>query len=135
MEAQKKNLYLKWEKPKTPLPKILIDRAKMRDAILNIVDNAIKYTNRGGIGIKAKTEGDKYQIKISDTGRGLEKNEITRLFESFSRGTAGKKLSVNGTGLGLYVAKKFVEMHQGRIWVESAGQGKGSTFYIELPTK
>ena len=135
MEAQKKKLYLKWEKPKAPLPKILIDRAKIRDAILNIIDNAIKYTNQGGVTIETKAQGSKYQVRISDTGRGMEKGEIAQLFESFSRGTAGKKFSADGVGLGLYVAKKFVDMHHGRIWVESPGKSKGSTFYIELPVK
>ncbi|MDP2966885.1 MAG: ATP-binding protein, partial [bacterium] len=62
----------------------------------------------------------------------MTEDEISTLFESFSRGTAGTRFWTEGAGLGLYVAKKFVEMHNGKIWAESPGRGKGSTFYIEL---
>ncbi|MBU0476444.1 ATP-binding protein [Patescibacteria group bacterium] len=61
--------------------------------------------------------------------------ERKRIFESFARGAAGTALWIEGAGLGLYVAKKYLELHQGKIWAESEGKGKGSTFYIELPIK
>jgi len=64
-----------------------------------------------------------------------EKEEQKRIFESFARGAAGTALWIEGAGLGLYVAKKYLELHQGKIWAESKGKGKGSTFYIELPMK
>lgn len=140
-EAKKKGLELKWEKPKEPLPKFLIDKEKIRQVFLNLVDNAIRYTNHGQVAVKVKTQISKVKdkgeiiIKIKDTGEGLTKEEIAKLFESFSRASAGSRLWTEGTGLGLYVAKKFVQMHHGRIWAESAGKGKGSTFYIELPMR
>jgi len=135
IQAEKKNLYLKYEAPKTPLPKLSIDKAKIRQVILNIVDNAIKYTERGGATIKCQISNDKCQITVKDTGVGMEKAEIENLFEIMRRGRAGVQYWTEGAGLGLYIAKKFLEMHGGRIWAESPGKDKGSTFYIELPVK
>jgi signal transduction histidine kinase len=135
IEAKKKNLYLKFERPKIALPKILIDRGRIKEVLMNILDNAIKYTQKGGIDIKLQIVNGRLQIVVADTGEGLTKEEISRLFESFSRGTAGAKFWTEGVGLGLYVSRKFVELHGGKIWAESEGKGKGSTFYIELPMR
>jgi signal transduction histidine kinase len=132
--AKEKNLYLKFEKPKEA-PKILIDKEKIREIILNLVDNAIKYTQEGGVEVKLQILNNRLQIVVADTGEGLTKEEKEKLFESFSRGSAGQKYWVEGAGVGLYVAKKIVELHQGKIWVESEGKGKGSKFYVELPIK
>lgn len=133
--AKEKELYLKFEKPQKPLPQITIDREKIRQVVLNLIDNAIRYTEKGGVTIKAKAKDSKYQIQVSDTGAGLTRYELSKMFESFSRGAAGTRLYTEGVGLGLYIAKKFVEMHQGRIWAESKGKEKGSNFYLELPIK
>jgi signal transduction histidine kinase len=135
IKAKEKNLYLKYESPKIPLPEISIDKAKIRQAILNIVDNAIKYTQQGGITVKTQITNSKLQIAVADTGVGMEKKEIENLFEIMRRGRAGVQFWTEGAGLGLYIAKKFLEMHRGRIWAESKGKDKGSTFYIELPVK
>jgi len=136
-EAKNKGIYLKWEKAKKPLPKILIDKDKIRQVIMNIIDNAIRYTEKGGVTINLKSQISSQSIRIivKDTGMGLTKYELSKMFESFSRGTAGTRLYTEGVGLGLYVAKKFVWMHDGEIRAESKGKGKGSTFYIELPIK
>lgn len=140
-EAKKKNLYLRLEKPTLyptqgkKLPNILIDIEKIRQVVLNIVDNAIKYSNAGGITIKVKSQEESLLVEIADTGEGMTKQEISHLFKSFSRGTAGSRLWTEGAGLGLYVSKKFVGMHNGKIWAESPGKEKGSIFYIELPIK
>lgn len=133
--AKKKGLRLKWQKPAEPLPETLIDKDQIRQVILNVIDNAIRYTHYGQIVVKLKRQKEFLLIEISDTGGGLSKEEISYLFESFSRGRVGARLWSDGMGLGLYVAKKFVEMHQGKIWTESPGKEKGSTFYIELPIK
>ncbi len=133
INAENKGLYIKMaEFPKT-LPQIMVDRDKLRQVILNIIDNAIKYTRKGGVVIELSKIDSWEQIKISDTGEGLEKKEIKNLFQMFSRASAGTQLHVEGAGIGLHVAKKFIEMHNGKIWVESQGRGKGSTFYIQLP--
>lgn len=134
IEAKSKNLYLEFEKPKVPLPKILIDREKIKEVLSNLIDNAVKYTPKGGVKIQCKMANSRAIIvEVRDTGAGMTKEEISRLFESFSRGSAGQRFWTEGAGLGLYVAKKIVELHKGKIWAESAGKGKGSTFFVELP--
>ncbi|MDP2930818.1 MAG: ATP-binding protein, partial [bacterium] len=140
IEAQKKGISLKLEKPKEPLPEIMADQEKLNQTILNLIDNAIHYTEKGEINISVelitarnKTDDDKIKIEIRDTGRGISPEEIGQLFEKFSRGHDASRFWTEGTGLGLFVAKKFIEMHQGKIWAESEGEDKGSTFHIELP--
>ena len=133
INAEKKGLYMKMVKSLKPLPKIMVDQDKLRQVILNIIDNAIKYTNKGGITIELKKLDGEEEIKVSDTGEGMTKKEIESLFQMFSRATAGTQLHTEGAGLGLYVARQFIEMHGGKIWAESPGKSKGSTFYIRLP--
>jgi len=138
--AEKKGLYLKWEplrqaQGKVALPEMSLDKNKIRQVILNLIDNAIKYTNQGGITLKTQITNSKLQITVIDTGVGMEKEEIDKLFEVMARGKAGLQYWMQGAGLGLYTARKFVEIHGGRVWAESPGKDKGSTFYIELPVK
>jgi len=131
--AEKKGLKLYFEKSEEPLPQIEVDNFKIRQAILNVLDNAIKYTRSGEIKISARQKDGKIIISIKDTGEGLRDEEKTSIFSGFVRGSAGINLFTEGTGIGLHVAKKFLEMHKGKIWAESEGEGKGSTFFIELP--
>jgi signal transduction histidine kinase/small basic protein len=134
IKAKERNLYLKFEEPKE-FPKVVLDREKIRQVILNLVDNAIRYTQEGGVTVKLQMANNRVQIVVSDTGEGLTKKEKEKIFERFSRGSAGTKFWTEGAGLGLYIARKFVEMHKGKIWAESEGRGKGSTFYVELPIR
>lgn len=109
------------------------DQGKIKQVIGNLIDNSIKYTPTGGIHLWLKRKGaDKIQICISDTGVGIDPAVLPRLFEKFTRAPDASKTNIIGTGLGLYVARKMIEAHNGRVWAESAGQGKGSTFFIEL---
>lgn len=110
------------------------DMGKLKQVILNILDNGVKYTHEGGIMVTLtrKTNDRKLIISIVDTGVGIPEEVIPHLFEKFSRAPDASKVNILGTGLGLYVAKKFIEAHQGHIWVNSQGKGKGSQFYIEL---
>ncbi|PIP18547.1 MAG: sensor histidine kinase, partial [Parcubacteria group bacterium CG23_combo_of_CG06-09_8_20_14_all_35_6] len=135
IQAQNKNLYLKMKKPRELIPQLDIDEQKISQAVLNIIDNAIRYTENGGIVIEVSLEKEekKIVIEIKDTGLGMDKKDIQDLFESFSRGKVATKHWTEGAGLGLYIAKKFVEMHNGKIWAESDGIDKGSSFFIELP--
>jgi signal transduction histidine kinase len=102
---------------------------------MNLIDNSIKYMEKGGTTVRLQIVDSRLQIIVSDTGMGITKEDLPRLFESFSRGRNGAIGRPEGTGLGLYIARRFVEMHKGRVWAESEGKGKGSVFYIELPIK
>lgn len=133
--AEKKSVKFILKKPKTPLPKIEIDSLKMRQVFLNLIDNAIKYTQKGKIEIEIEKKDSRVSISVRDTGEGLSLKEKRDAFGGFTRGSAGLAYFIEGAGLGLYVAKKFLELQGGKIWVESEGKGKGSTFYVELPLK
>jgi len=146
-----KGLYLHLNMPSDPLPDVEIDAGKTREVISNLIDNALKYTRRGGVTIKAELvrniewsvknaggqeenlSGDVVRITISDTGIGVPETELPYLFSKFSRGKDTSRLHVSGTGLGLYVGKNIIEAQHGRIWVESEGLNKGSKFIIDLP--
>ncbi|MBU4023179.1 HAMP domain-containing histidine kinase [Patescibacteria group bacterium] len=130
--AQEKGLYLKLSFADS-LPLIPLDKEKINQVIMNIIDNAIKYTEKGGIIIKCKMKNEKLKITIADTGLGMSKEQLGEIFQKFNRGTAGETHWASGAGLGLYIAKEFTELHNGKIWAESGGEGKGSTFNIELP--
>ena len=105
----------------------------MRNVVLNIIDNAIRYTQEGSVTTEVELKEGRLRIVIRDTGDGMTKQDLASIFESFARGGAGMKLWTEGAGLGLYIAKKFVEMHKGSIWAESEGKGIGSTFFVEIP--
>jgi len=135
VKADAKKLYLTYLKPTVPIPLVSIDKTKIRQIIMNLIDNSIKYTEKGGTTIKLLKLDSRLRVEISDTGMGIDKEYIGRLFQSFSRANVGTRTHPEGTGLGLYIARRFVEMHQGRIWVDSPGKGQGSSFFIELPIK
>ena len=133
IKAKAKGLYINLEKPKEALPKIKIDVKKIQEVVSNLIDNAIKYTHEGGVTIKTRRTKNNIRIEINDTGIGIARDEIAYLFKKFSRGKNSDTLEVEGTGLGIYVGKKIAKEHGGKIWAESKGVNKGSTFIIELP--
>ena len=100
-----------------------------------MVDNAIKYTIQGGVTITLKIEDKKLGIAVFDTGIGMEKEEIDYFLQGklFERGKEAKKLYGPGRGIGLSIVVEFIKAHDGKIWAESKGRGKGTTFWIELP--
>jgi len=132
--AETKGIYLKFQKPKGKLPSIKADVEKLKVALFNLIDNGIKYTQKGGITIKLQITDGKLRIISRDTGMGMSKNDIENLFDrAFRRGKEAKKAFAAGRGIGLYVTNKIIQAHNGRVWAESEGKGKGSTFYVELP--
>ena len=133
VSAKKRGLDFSIVLPEQPLPKVDLDPAKMREVMSNLIDNAIKYTESGSVTVSLWQEGDKLRYSVKDTGIGVTAEDKERLFSKFSRSKETERLYVGGTGLGLYVGKTFVEKHGGRIWVESAGRGRGSEFIFELP--
>ena len=108
------------------------DSGKIKEVIGNIIDNSIKYTKQGSVTVSLAKNEKTVTIKIADTGVGIPAEIIPQLFKKFSRADA-EKANILGTGLGLYLAKVFVEAHHGRVWVESEGKDKGSIFFVELP--
>lgn len=133
--AAGKSLTLTTTVPEGTGPDAIVDDNKMRQIFSNVIDNAIKYTERGGINVIVDTDVDKKKIivHIKDTGIGLSSDDIHNLFGKFNRGSGGSKMDTTGSGLGLYVAKRMLEAHGGAIWVDSAGIGQGSVFVIEIP--
>ncbi len=145
LKAKDKGFYLEYNPPKDPLPELLIDGLKVREVVSNLVDNAIKYTKKGGVRLKVELIKGPQQkvpgldgavrVTVSDTGIGIPATELPYLFAKFSRGKDTSRLNTGGTGLGLYVGKSMIENNGGMIWAESDGDGKGSRFIIELPVK
>jgi len=115
-----------------PLYYVHIDPERLSEVIVNLTDNAIKYTDTGKITIGLTGDDKTVQIKVQDTGAGIPSEDISHLFEKFYRVDNSATRTVSGTGLGLFICRKIVELYNGRIWVESQAGG-GSTFYINLP--
>jgi signal transduction histidine kinase len=109
------------------------DKQKLRDSVLNLVDNAIRYTEKGSVEVSVVREINDLVVRVEDTGPGLDADEARTLFESFQRGQVGRKHWAEGSGLGLYIAREFITLHGGAIWAESPGKGLGSTFFIRIP--
>jgi len=135
LQAKNKGIYLKFEKPEGECF-IKADESKLKAAIVNILDNSIKYTKEGGTTMTVKANNGKAIIAIKDTGMGISKERLAKLFVStFERSDEAKKAFSEGRGIGLYLSREIIEAHEGRIWAESEGEGKGATFFIELPVK
>lgn len=111
------------------------DEHKLKQhAIRNLIDNAIKYTPKGTIRIGLARTDHKFRFSVEDNGVGITPEDMKNLFTEGGRGKDSIKINVHSTGYGLYIAKKIVEAHGGKIWAESEGGGKGSRFIVELPT-
>ena len=174
-KSDQRGIYLKLDPPQPVSPKgdgvgaknvkdkftISADREKLKSAIFNVVDNSIKYTEKGGVTVKISLNQQglpkadsqflisnnenknltpntqnltpKILITIQDTGIGVSAEKVKTLFDTqFERSEQAKK-TAEGKGVGLYLSAQIIKYHNGRIWVESLGEGQGSTFYIELP--
>ncbi|MCH7824735.1 MAG: hypothetical protein IH849_08030 [Acidobacteria bacterium] len=138
LSAEDKGLVLTWNTP-PDLPDTLVgDPGRLRQILTNLIGNAIKFTEHGEVSVDVRVESqDKESIvlcfAVSDTGIGIPRERLDSIFEAFEQADASTTREYGGTGLGLALAKKFVEMHGGKIWVESE-IGKGSRFIFMLPT-
>ena len=114
-----------------------LDKEKIYTVITNLLINAINYTPLGGkISIQSIIDKKSIVISIKDTGIGLGESEKIRLFKPFGkieRYGKGWDIVIGGMGMGLYISKEIIELHDGKIWVESEGRNKGSTFYFSVP--
>lgn len=132
--ADNKNLQLEFVPPKTKLPKVELDEGKTRQVIMNFIDNAIYYTPKGKVWVVLEADKDKYRLLVKDTGIGVPPEAKEKLFSKFFRADNAQSIRPDGTGLGLYLAKRVVEDQGGKILFESQ-VGKGSTFGFEMPIK
>jgi two-component system phosphate regulon sensor histidine kinase PhoR len=116
------------------LPPIVADEDKLDEILTNLVNNAIKYSPDGGeVVVRVVREDNTLLFSVKDQGIGIPKDKLTLIFEKFSRIDTRETRAAGGTGLGLYLVKHLVEAHEGVIWAESEGIGKGSTFFFRLP--
>jgi len=134
-EIEKRKIKFEFKKPEKKLPKVMLDVEKMRIAIQNLLDNAIRYTQLGGrVTASLKYVKKEIEFSIKDTGIGIPKDQQERVFTKFFRGANVMRMATEGTGLGLFITKNIIEAHGGKIWFESE-EGKGTTFYFTIPVK
>lgn len=138
--AKARGLSLTFENQNTAKRRVNGDPDKLREVVMNLVDNAIKYTAAGRIAVTLVPENANsansrqwLTLKVRDTGLGVSRADIPKLFTKFTRTEEAKRIRADGLGLGLYLVKKIVEDHGGKVRIESPGLGEGSTFYVSLP--
>jgi signal transduction histidine kinase len=110
------------------------DERRLAQVLLNLVGNAIKFTEVGSVRIVAYRDGDAFVVSVADTGPGIAEADRQRIFEEFQQADTSSTRKKGGTGLGLSIARRIVELHGGRIWVEST-VGRGSTFSFRIPMR
>jgi len=126
-----KKLYLETEIP-GDLPPAFCDRTRIREVLLNLLSNAGRFTEQGGVKVRARREGNDLLVSVADTGPGIAEEDKARLFQPFQQLDVTIRRRYGGTGLGLAISKNFVELHGGRMWVESE-KGRGTTVFFRLP--
>jgi len=128
---ENKRLEMRLDIPEN-IPDVYCDRTRIEQVVLNLLSNAVRYTDQGFIAIEARQQTNHLCVRVTDTGQGISPQDRERIFEPFAQGTSTVWRNKGGTGLGLSISKQFIELHEGRIWVESE-LGVGTTFAFELP--
>ncbi len=114
---------------------IYADKERLQSVLQNFLENALKYTPKGGeVIVTIKSNDTDIEVSVKDNGIGIPENELDKLFTKFYRGENAIKTVTEGSGLGLFIAKKIIKRHGGKIWAKS-NEGKGSTFYFSIPIK
>ncbi|MBN1452088.1 MAG: hypothetical protein JW963_13815 [Anaerolineales bacterium] len=133
--ASEKNLSLFIEEDSDQEIEIYADNTRLRQVMINLVNNAIKFTEKGKVAIRAsKPDVATVLISVKDTGIGIPADKLDDIFQEFTQVDTSTTRKAGGTGLGLPISRRLIEMHGGRLWVESTGvPGEGSTFFVELP--
>src|SRR5437764_8511838 len=117
------------------LPEVMLgDARRITQCLLNLAGNALKFTKHGGVTIRVARDGDNVRYSVADTGIGIPPDQLGEVFAEFRQVDATVTREFGGSGLGLSITKKFVEMHGGRIWIESE-IGKGCTFFFAVPLR
>lgn len=128
---ESKQFYLETE-IEEGIPSLLMDRTRIREVLLNLLSNAGRFTEQGGVHIQVEQSGGEVVVRVRDTGPGIAEGDIPKLFQPFQQLDHSLSRRNDGTGLGLTLSKRFVELHGGRMWLESR-PGSGSTFIFTLP--
>lgn len=132
--ASERNLALFIERDSDHEVKINADKIRIRQVMINLINNAIKFTEQGKISIRAAREDNHVLISVKDTGIGIPHDHLEAVFQEFTQVDTSTTRKVGGTGLGLPISRRLIEMHGGRLWAESSGiNGEGSIFYVFLP--
>ncbi len=126
-----KGLYLRTDVAQD-LPLLHCDRIRIRQVLLNLLSNAGRFTDQGGVRLRARQDGNQIIVSVADTGPGISADEIDEVFKPFQQLDGAIHSHWSGSGLGLSISKHFVELHKGRMWLESE-PGQGATFYFRLP--
>ncbi|MCD6520805.1 MAG: response regulator, partial [Anaerolineae bacterium] len=129
--VERKGLYLRKELAGN-LPWILADPVRLRQALLNLLTNAVRFTEKGGITVRTSLQDGQILVSVADTGPGIAREDIPKLFKEFHQVHRPKGEKEKGSGLGLSISKHLIELHGGKIWVESE-RGRGTTFYFTVP--
>ena len=131
-KAEEKGLQLNYQIDEEVPELIMGDPTRLNQILINLTSNAIKFTEKGNVNILLQKENDRLKFSVKDTGIGIPKEKIEKIFGAFEQAKDSTTRSYGGTGLGLSISKQLVELQSGKIWAESE-EGQGSTFFIELP--
>lgn len=131
-KAKLKKIKIQWKKNDN-LKRVFMDDTKIRHVIVNYLDNAIKYSEKGVIKVVTQKRNGGLSLAVVDQGIGFGKEDQVNFFQKFYRGKNVDGYHIDGTGLGIYVCKKFIQMHNGHVWAKSDGPGKGSEFGFWIP--
>ncbi len=130
---ESKGLSLTVEAPED-LPIVQADRTRIRQVLINLLNNAVRFTDEGGVTITVTSNDHEVTVAVADTGIGIAEEDLPKVFEEFRQLDGSIRRRVGGSGLGLAISKKFVELHGGRMWVKSKA-GQGATFFFSLPLR
>ena len=133
--ASEKNLALYIDETSDREIEIFADNTRLRQVMINLVNNAIKFTFTGKIVLRvSQLDSARVLITVKDTGLGIPQDHLEAVFQEFTQVDTSTTRKIGGTGLGLPISRKLVDMHGGRLWAESSGiEGEGSTFFVEMP--
>ncbi|MBN8580706.1 MAG: GAF domain-containing protein [Anaerolineae bacterium] len=132
--ANEKNIALYIDPESDKEAEITVDRTRLRQVLINLVNNSIKFTDKGSVSVRATREKDNVLLCVKDTGIGIPPAHLESVFQEFTQVDTSTTRKAGGTGLGLPISRRLIEMHGGRLWGESSGiEGEGASFYVRLP--